>query len=186
LIRQERGEPIDRVKLERECQTAVRHVVGQQVACGVDVINDGEQPRVGFQTYVGLRLKGFGGRSPRSFFRDFVEFLDYADLWQKRGMVTSKVFDAPKAVAEIEYTDLSEAERECDLLLEVAGGHAGRYRELFMTAASPGIVATTLLNAHLGAAREDEAARQREEGPGIGAQLGHIDSSGLTAPATSS
>lgn len=148
LIRQERGEPIDRAKLGRECQTAVRHVVGQQVACGIDVINDGEQPRVGFQTYVGLRMKGFGGRSPRPFFRDFVEFLDYAALWQKRGMVTSKVFDAPQAVAEIEYTDLSEAERECDLLLEVAEEYAGRYRELFMTAASPGIVATTLLNAY--------------------------------------
>ena len=148
LIRQERGETIDRAALDRECQTAVRHVVGEQVACGVDVINDGEQPRVGFQTYVGLRLKGYGGRSPRPFFRDFVEFLDYAEIWQKRGMVTSKVFDAPQAVTEIEYTDLSEAERECDLLLEVAGEYAGRYRELFMTAASPGIVATTLLNAY--------------------------------------
>ena len=48
------------------------------MACGVDVINDGEQPRVGFQTYVGLRLKGFGGKSPRPFFRDFVDFPDYA------------------------------------------------------------------------------------------------------------
>jgi 5-methyltetrahydropteroyltriglutamate--homocysteine methyltransferase len=148
LIRQERGEAIDRAKLDRECRAAVRHVVEQQVACGVDVINDGEQPRVGFQTYVGLRLKGYGGKSPRPFFRDFVDFPDYAEIWQKRGMATSKVFDAPQAVAEIEYADLSEAERECDLVLEVARAHAGRYRELFMTAASPGIVATTLLNAH--------------------------------------
>ncbi|MET0153387.1 MAG: cobalamin-independent methionine synthase II family protein [Candidatus Binatia bacterium] len=148
LIRQERGETIDRAALDRECQTAVRHVVGQQVACGVDVISDGEQPRVGFQTYVGLRMKGFGGKSSRPFFRDFVDFPDYATLWQNRGMATSKVFDAPQAVAEIEYAGLSEAQRECELVLEAAREHAGRYRELFMTAASPGIVATTLLNAH--------------------------------------
>src|SRR5262249_41176352 len=132
----------------RECQAAVRHVVGQQVASGVDVINDGEQPRVGFQTYVGLRMKGYGGKSSRPFFRDFVDFPDYATLLQNRGIATSKVFDAPQAEGAIEYAGLSEAERECELFLEAARAHAGGYRELFMTAASPGIVATTLLNAH--------------------------------------
>ena len=32
---------------------------------GIDVINDGEQPRVGFQTYVPQRMKGFAGESRR-------------------------------------------------------------------------------------------------------------------------
>ena len=41
LIRQERGETIDRAALEREGRAAVRHVVARQVECGVDVINDG-------------------------------------------------------------------------------------------------------------------------------------------------
>ena len=49
---------------------AVRHVVERQTASGVDVINDGEQPRVGFQTYVAQRMKGFGGEFKRPRSRD--------------------------------------------------------------------------------------------------------------------
>ena len=175
LIRQERGERVDRAQLDAECQKAVRHVVGQQVACGIDVINDGEQPRVGFQTYVGLRMKGYGGKSPRPFFRDFVDFPDYAEIWQKRGMTTSKVFDAPQAVAEIEYAGLSEADRECELFLDAAKQYAGRYRELFMTAASPGIVATTLLNAYYDSHESYVNAVARE----MRKEYEHIHSKGL-------
>jgi 5-methyltetrahydropteroyltriglutamate--homocysteine methyltransferase len=175
LIRQERGEEVDRGKLDTECQKAVRHVVGQQVACGIDVINDGEQPRVGFQTYVGLRMKGYAGKSPRPFFRDFVEFPDYADIWQKRGMTTSKVFDAPQAVAEIQYAGLSEADRECGLFLDAARQYAKRYRELFMTAASPGIVATTLLNAYYDSHESYVNAVARE----MRKEYEHIHSKGL-------
>jgi len=65
LIRDEAGETVDRAELARLGEQAVRHVVRQQAACGVDVINDGEQPRVGFQTYVAQRMKGFGGESRR-------------------------------------------------------------------------------------------------------------------------
>jgi len=52
LIREEAGEKVDQAELVRLGEKAVHHVVRQQAACGVDVVNDGEQPRVGFQTYV--------------------------------------------------------------------------------------------------------------------------------------
>ena len=52
LVRQDRGETIDTVALEREAEAAVRRVVEQQLAAGIDVGNDGEQPRQGFSTYV--------------------------------------------------------------------------------------------------------------------------------------
>ena len=34
-------------------------------AAGIDIGNDGEQQRVGFQTYVPQRMSGFGGISKR-------------------------------------------------------------------------------------------------------------------------
>src|SRR5579872_4130047 len=74
LIRQEAGEAVDRAAIDRLADQAVRHVVKQQQACGVDIINDGEQPRVGFQTYVPQRMKGFGGESKRPRSRDFTDF----------------------------------------------------------------------------------------------------------------
>src|ERR1051326_4353256 len=74
LIRQERGETIARDQLRSEKASAVADVVEKQVAAGIDVINDGEQPRVGFQTYVPQRMKGFGGESKRPRSRDFTDF----------------------------------------------------------------------------------------------------------------
>ena len=61
LIRQEAGETIDTAELAREVETATEYVIDKQVEAGVDVGNDGEQSRVGFQTYVPRCLCGFGG-----------------------------------------------------------------------------------------------------------------------------
>ena len=58
LVRQDRGEKIDAAALARESETAVRHVVARQLEAGVDVGNDGEQPRVGFSTYPAKRMRG--------------------------------------------------------------------------------------------------------------------------------
>ena len=60
LISQEAGEPIDAAGWAREVEIATDHVVGKQVEAGVDVGNDGEQSRVGFQTCVPRCLCGFG------------------------------------------------------------------------------------------------------------------------------
>jgi 5-methyltetrahydropteroyltriglutamate--homocysteine methyltransferase len=84
LIRDEAGEAVDRAELVRQSESAVRHVVGQQVACGVDVVNDGEQPRVGFQTYVAQRMKGFGGESARPRPRDYADFPAFAARMRER------------------------------------------------------------------------------------------------------
>jgi methionine synthase II (cobalamin-independent) len=60
LISQEAGEPIDAAGWAREVEIATAHVIGKQVEAGVDVGNDGEQSRVGFQTSVPQCLCGFG------------------------------------------------------------------------------------------------------------------------------
>src|SRR2546430_14046836 len=83
LIRDEAGEKIDRAELKRLGEQAVRHVVQQQAICGVDGINDGEQPRGGFQTYVAQRMKGFGGESRRPRSRDSTDFPGFAAVIAK-------------------------------------------------------------------------------------------------------
>ena len=55
LIAEEKGIEIDRARLNLLSEKGVKHCVEKQVTSGIDVINDGEQPRVGFQTYVGQR-----------------------------------------------------------------------------------------------------------------------------------
>jgi len=141
LIADEARQPIDHARLEVLAAEGVQSVVARQVGAGLDVINDGEQPRVGFQTYVSRRLEGFGGSSIREPFKDFADYPDFADIWVKRGMVMSKVFDAPTAQQEVVYKDLAPATRECDLFDAALAQQSGKYVEPFMTAASPGIVA---------------------------------------------
>ena len=78
LIRDEAGEAVDKAALARLGEAAVRHVVARQSAAGVDVVGDGEQPRVGFQTYVAQRMKGFGGESKRPSPTDYANFPAFA------------------------------------------------------------------------------------------------------------
>lgn len=148
LIRQEQGQPIDATELEQQTERAVRHMIQKQLEAGVDIGNDGEQPRIGFQTYVPQRMRGFGGESKRPTPQDMREFPDFARLLQARGLMRAKVFNAPQAIAEIRYEDLSAVEKECALFRRCADQAPRRFTEYFMTAASPGIIATTMLNAY--------------------------------------
>jgi 5-methyltetrahydropteroyltriglutamate--homocysteine methyltransferase len=146
LIAQEAGSAIDDARLNTLSQAGVERCVGAQIDSGIDIINDGEQPRVGFQTYVATRLSGFGGTSEREPFTDFAQYPDFGDVWANRGMVVSKVFDAPAADAEVSYTDLGPANREFDMFDAALADVGGKYSEAFMTAACPGIVCTTMGN----------------------------------------
>ena len=148
LIRDEFGEKVDRAELARLGEAAVRHVVKAQAASGVDIINDGEQPRVGFQTYVAQRMKGFGGESRRPRSRDWTDFPGYAEFMAKRLPRRSKVTNAPQAIAEVAYENLGPAEEECRLFRAALKDLARPPLETFMTAAAPGIIATTMLNAY--------------------------------------
>ena len=148
LIDQEQGKAIEAAALERQSERAVQHVIDEQLKAGVDIINDGEQPRIGFQTYVPQRMRGFGGESQRPTPQDMAEFPDFMAMMQRRNMMRAKVFNAPQAVAELAYEDLSAVEQECALFLRCTEQTPDAFTERFMTAASPGIIATTMLNAY--------------------------------------
>jgi 5-methyltetrahydropteroyltriglutamate--homocysteine methyltransferase len=148
LIRQERGERVDQAELHRQAEAAIRYVVQKQLDAGVDIGNDGEQPRIGFQTYVPQRMKGFGGESKRPTPWDLREFPDFARMMQQRNMMRAKVFNAPQAIADVKYEDLSAVQQECALATRCMDAAPRQFTERFMTAASPGIICTTMLNAY--------------------------------------
>jgi 5-methyltetrahydropteroyltriglutamate--homocysteine methyltransferase len=161
LVRQDRGEKIDAATLAREAETAVRHVVAKQLEVGIDVGNDGEQPRVGFSTYPAKRMRGFGGESKRRMSRDIAEHPDYMARLARMRTGAARINDAPQAMAEVAYTDLSEATAECDLFQRGVAGTKG-FAEPFMTAASPGVIATIMLDAFYGSHERYIRALARE------------------------
>ena len=162
LVRQDRGEAVDAGVLAREAEAAVRYVVQKQLEAGIDVGNDGEQPRVGFSTYPARRMRGFGGASKRRLARDIAEHPDYAARLSRQRTGAARINDAPQAVAEVAYTDLGEATAECELFRRCVPAGGPEFAEPFMTAASPGVIATIMLDAHYGSHERYVRALARE------------------------
>ncbi len=147
LVRREAGESYDRAQLNAEMDKAVRHVVAKQKDAGIDIGNDGEQQRVGFQTYVPQRMSGFGGESKRRRGREFEEFPELTQYLMRRFPSVSKQQNAPQAQAELHYRDTAAIDAEIARFTRIAG-EGKSFAETFMTAPSPGIIASTMLNAH--------------------------------------
>jgi len=161
LVRREEGAVFDASQLAQEMDRAVRHVVQKQAAAGIDIGNDGEQQRVAFQTYVAQRMAGFAGESKRRRGRDYEEFPELLETLMRRFPKRSRMQNAPEARAELHYLDTSAIRQEIDRLQGcVKELHA--FRECFMTAPSPGIISTTMLNAFYDSQESYLAAIARE------------------------
>ena len=136
-----RGEEVDQAAFNAATDAATKNVVSAQLAAGVDIINNGEQSRVSFSTYVTQRMSGFGGAWTRRGHRDQNEFPSVA-----RPRVVQLMRDVPTCVGPLNYERLDLVERECRQMLDAAQAVDAEPAGLFMTAASPGIVALTLAN----------------------------------------
>ncbi|HXF88744.1 MAG TPA: cobalamin-independent methionine synthase II family protein [Xanthobacteraceae bacterium] len=148
LMAQEEGKDFDADVMADEMDKAVRHVVRKQMEAGIDIGNDGEQQRVGFQTYVPQRMTGFAGVSKRRRGREFEEFPELlAYLMRRFPHQTKGQHAAPEAQADIRYKDLKPIQDETARFIRIAD-ELGAFAERFMTAASPGIISTTMLNAY--------------------------------------
>jgi 5-methyltetrahydropteroyltriglutamate--homocysteine methyltransferase len=148
LIRREAGEAIPGSTMAAEMDRAVRSVVEAQIAAGIDIGNDGEQQRVGFQTYIPARMSGFGGVSKRKVGKDFQEVPELIEMFLRRFPKRSKISNAPQAVAEVRYLDTKDIKDEIARFKRCASAVKPAFAETFATAPSPGIVATTMMNAY--------------------------------------
>jgi len=144
-----RGEQVDMDGVNTLVDAATQVVIDKQAEAGVDIGNSGEQSRMSFSTYVIHRMSGFGGSWARRGHRDQNEF---------PGVIRPRPVDilnnAPICVGPVSYERLDEAEKECDDLLKYAGAAGTKFQELFMTAASPGIIGTTMRNDYYGTYEE--------------------------------
>jgi len=147
LLRQESHESVDLRLLQREMDRAVEHAVRKQVEVGVDIGNDGEQQRVGFHTYIPQRMSGFGGESKRRRSPEYDEFPAFAEAVARRFPRRSRSNNAPQAIGPLHYNDTSQIEQEIRRFFQATEASRVSFVERFMTAPSPGIIATTMHNA---------------------------------------
>ena len=139
--RRSRGEVVDDDDLSTAIAEATAASIAAQREVGIDIGNDGEQARESFVTYVQHRMTGFGESSHRPVMRDLVEHPDYLELAAPRyARMKVNLMAAPAAIGPVAYRDTSEVAAECALVRDAG------FAETFMTAASPGIVASAMEN----------------------------------------
>src|ERR1700734_35868 len=135
LIAQEEGKAYDTALMTNEMDKAVRHGGGKQMEAGIDVGNDGEQRRIGFQTYVPQRMSGFAGVSKRRRGREFEEFPELLTYLVRRFPNPPKSQRAPPAAQDTnKYRDLKPIPEETPGFTRIAD-EVGAFSERFMTAA---------------------------------------------------
>ena len=142
-----RGEPVDPEALAREAAEATRRSVAKQLECGIDVGNDGEQPRESFVTYVRYRLSGFSGESKRPPVKDVAAYPGFRALMQSQGRV-SLLTSPPRARGPVRYADRGPLDGELAGFKSALAKQKGKFAETFWTAPSPGIVASAMQNDH--------------------------------------
>jgi len=144
-----RREPVDHAVLARTIEDSTRRIVKMQLECGIDIGNNGEQPRESFFSYVQHRMSGFGGVSQRPTFSDIWSYPSFLEsMTMMRSRMKVDLLHAPKAIGKVGYVDRGPLERECADFLRIAGEMKPRFAESFMTAPSPGIIAAAMLNEH--------------------------------------
>jgi 5-methyltetrahydropteroyltriglutamate--homocysteine methyltransferase len=148
--RRARGEAVDNDALAASALAAVRAVVAKQAEAGIDIANNGEQQRESFFLYLRHRMSGFGGswkRWPRADIERYPLFKAALEA-QLAGKDAVSNFAMPKAIADVRYIDDSAIVQECAQFRAVLSEIQPPFAEPFMTAPSPGIVASAIRNEH--------------------------------------
>lgn len=119
-------------------RSAVADIVRKQAEVGVDILNDGEQGKVGYSTYVRHRLSGFTGQSMVPMRSDWADFPEAAAR-VGRSTVARPACDGP-----IDWLDKTAVQKDIANLKAALTGV--QHSEAFLTAASPGVIAHFLRN----------------------------------------
>jgi 5-methyltetrahydropteroyltriglutamate--homocysteine methyltransferase len=125
----------------QEVRAAVNETVRRQLDAGVDIISDGEVSKPSYATYVTERLSGFTGEPVPFQLRDLEAFPGFAQRMLGDPDLAT-VMANPSCVGPVAYTDPSLVEADIANLQAAAGGAT----DVFMTAASPGVIEMFMAN----------------------------------------
>ena len=137
LTAKETGEPYDRAAFDSCMRRAVRDVVAEQVALGIDVVSDGEASKPGYATYIQDRLPGFSGTSPPIHIADLDGFPKYRVRMGQAAAVRRIV--RARCTGPVAVRDTLALEADLENFRDALD--ASEAEEGFLNAASPGVIA---------------------------------------------
>jgi len=136
MYAKEEGVPVEPAALAARVRSAVEEVVRKQAEAGVDLVNDGEMSKPSYATYVKDRLAGFGGTGNTFVYQDLVDFPNLAKkVFGDPGRSRRKT---PGCNAAISVRDADAARIDVENLK--SGFQKVKAQEMFMSAASPGVI----------------------------------------------
>ena len=150
-IERGQGKSVDNSELARAGSEATRMSIRNQVQAGVDIGNNGEQPRDSFFLYLRDRLTGLGGSWERPSRADVERYPAFKKRWAQQASGADKVSNVsgvPMAIGEVSYADRKAIDEECSDLETALTESPDVFLETFMSSPSPGIVAAALKNAY--------------------------------------
>jgi len=169
VLAQEAGESVDEAQFADEVRAAVRETVRLQADAGVDVLNDGEMSKPSYATYVKDRLTGFGGQgSIEQVAASVMALEDFPDFAEKQAQTVASAATIRFTTCDgpVEYVGQAAVQSDIDILKASTGGV--RSAGVFMSAASPGVIAVFSPNRYYDSQEEylgtlAEAMRQEYE-----------------------
>ena len=145
LTVEDQNQPHDAAALEARVTEAVKDVVAKQVACGVDIVSDGDMGKISYTFYVKHRLSNIdpapppGAKTPKeNANQDVIEHPEFEARITKQRGGWGLQYGRPWVVGPIAYTNEKPLTRDLAHLL--AAKEASTPTEAFMTAASPGVL----------------------------------------------
>jgi 5-methyltetrahydropteroyltriglutamate--homocysteine methyltransferase len=119
LREREEGRAPDTAAFDGQVRQEVSYVIQRQTGAGVDVINDGEQGKAQYATYIKERLAGFEGerevrRRPRLDDADFLEFAETQTHLSSRNM------PQPACTGPISWKDWPAVQKDIDTLKQAS------------------------------------------------------------------
>jgi 5-methyltetrahydropteroyltriglutamate--homocysteine methyltransferase len=123
---------------------ATNEIVSHQVASGIDVVNDGETSKPSYSTYVVDRLTGFQHEITEGRVIPFSE--EFPEYFARFGDTLTRNMNNPVCIGPVSYRNQDAVQTDITNL-KAAGAAAGA-TDLFMTAASPGVISQFMVNRH--------------------------------------
>ncbi|MGH8740000.1 MAG: cobalamin-independent methionine synthase II family protein [Burkholderiales bacterium] len=144
LLRKEKGEALEQARFARTMREGVLEIVRRQAQAGIDVVSDGETSKISYSTYIKDRYAGFGGEHRPKTHLDLREHPEFRERMKAfLGPRHERRMQCTAPVALKDRTPLDQ-----DLAHLRAALDAVPRTEGFLNAASPGVVAAFMPNAH--------------------------------------
>jgi len=150
VLAKARGEPYDQAALDARLRSAVAEIVTRQVACGLDVVNDGELSKPNFTDYVSARIAGCENRPGTGFrrlsmtARDETKFAEYFAAHPRPRYSGGPTM--PVCVGKLHYVGQAELARDLDNFRAALAG--ATVAEAFLPANTPGTIEHWMGNEH--------------------------------------